>query len=87
MTRIKNLRRDDACGNPETELANEILSLYVDNHDEIADGTRIVVLVASGNNDGRIGCAFEGYDEDERLAADLQLLAQAVDLGVPGGGE
>lgn len=84
MTNFKNMKSGVDCMSAEAQLADEILHSYVDNHDEIPEGTRIVVMVSTGTNNGRMGCAFEGYDENEteRLMLDLSLMARAVDLGV-----
>jgi hypothetical protein len=81
MAKFKNMKRDDNATSAQSALAGDILAGYVDHHDEIPEGTRIVVIVSSGTDKGRIGCAFEGYEEDEQLMLDLQMLAQAVDLG------
>jgi len=82
MTRFSNMKRDDKATSAESKLAGDILAGYVDHHDEIPEGTRIVVIVATGDDKGRVGCAFEGYEgNDERLMLDLAMLARAVDLG------
>lgn len=79
--KIKNIRRDDQASSEESTLACEILAGYTDHHDETPEGTRIIVIVTTGK--GRIGCAFEGYDDsDDHLSFDLAMLARAVDLGV-----
>lgn len=81
--RIKHIKQGARAESDEAKLAEAILDGYVDHHDEIPEGTRIIVIVATGGDKGRMGCCYEGYDEDpERLMFDLGMLAQAVDLGV-----
>lgn len=79
--KFKNIRRDDGCVTAESELAGEFLERTIDHRDDLPEDMRVIVIVATGVGNGTIGCAFEGYDSDERLALDLQLLSQAVDLG------
>lgn len=79
--KITNVRVGATAQSDEAKLAEAVLDGYLDHHDEIPEGTRIVVIVATGEDGGRIGCAVDGYEEDERLMLDLSLLVRGVDLG------